>query len=296
MFMVLSGIIYILLIFVLSIKEKEIDFSDFEIQRRIEKGEKRFEKILLKKHIVPIFNRLRNFASVILAVILALSNSDFLKFSEAFWLTFGLILLAFVLSRTDFMKKISHRIFEKISPKLYAAWNFLSPKNCKRILKLNKKTAWMFYSKEEMFDFLSKHKQILAERELSWFERISNLSDKKAEDFAILRENLDILHEKDLLTPLVIDELFKSKREVFVVMDEADAEVLGVVKMSKIGEISADSKRVRTVMEREFFEVRSDKNALEVFEKMTKQGESFAILTDRSGVFVGILFIKEVLR
>jgi predicted transcriptional regulator len=79
-------------------------------------------------------------------------------------------------------------------------------------------------------------------------------------------------------------------------MDETDVEVLGVVKMSKIGEISADSKRVRTVMEREFFEVRSDKNALEVFEKMTKQGESFAILTDRSGVFVGILFVKEVLR
>mgnify|MGYP003604224327 CR=1 FL=1 len=296
MFLVLSGIIYILLIFVLSVKEKEVELSDFEIQRRIAAGEKRFEKILLKKQMVPIFNRLRNFASVILAVILALSNSDFLKFGEAFWLTFGLILLAFVLSRTDFMKKISHRIFEKISPKLYVAWNFLSPKNRKRILKLNKKPAWMFYSKEEMFDFLSKHKQILAERELSWFERISNLNDKKAEDFAILRENLDILHEKDLLTPLVIDELFKSKREVFVVMDEADTEVLGVVKMSKIGEISADSKRVRTVMEREFFEVRSDKNALEVFEKMTKQGESFAILTDQSGVFAGILFVKDILR
>ena len=285
-----------MLIFVLSVKEKEVELSDFEIQRRIAAGEKRFEKILLKKQMVPIFNRLRNFVSVILAVLLALSNSDFLRFGEAFWLTFGLILLAFVLSRTDFMKKISHRIFEKISPKLYVAWNFLSPKNRKRILKLNKKTAWMFYSKEEMFDFLSKHKQILADRELSWFERISNLSDKKAEDFAIMRDNLDILHEKDLLTPLVIDELFKSKREVFVVMDEADAEVLGVVKMSKIGEISADSKRVRTVMEREFFEVRSDKNALEVFEKMTKQGESFAILTDRSGVFVGILFVKDILR
>ena len=96
MFLVLSGIIYILLIFVLSIKEKEVELSDFEIQRRIAAGEKRFEKILLKKQMVPIFNRLRNFASVILAVLLALSNSDFLKFGEAFWLTFGLILLAFV--------------------------------------------------------------------------------------------------------------------------------------------------------------------------------------------------------
>ena len=48
MFLVLSGIIYILLIFVLSVKEKEVELSDFEIQRRIAAGEKRFEKILLK--------------------------------------------------------------------------------------------------------------------------------------------------------------------------------------------------------------------------------------------------------
>ena len=121
------------------------------------------------------------------------------------------------------------------------------------------------------------------------------MSDKKAEDFAILRENLDILHEKDLLTPLVIDELFKSKREVFVVMNEDDSEVLGVVKMEKIGEIAADSKRVRTVMERDFMVVKTGKNALEVFEKMIKQGEKFAICEDRNGEFAGILFVEDIL-
>ena len=79
-------------------------------------------------------------------------------------------------------------------------------------------------------------------------------------------------------------------------MDEDDIDVLGVVKMNKIGEISADSKRVRTVMERDFFETRSDKSALEIFEKMTKQGESFAIIKDRHREFVGILNVRDFLK
>lgn len=296
MFMVLSGVIYILLIWILSIKEKEVEFSDFEIQRRISNNEKRFEKLWLKKQIVPIFNRFRNFTSVILAVVLAVSNAQFLGFWDAIWATFGLILLAFVLSRTDFLKKNSHKLFEKLSPKLYLIWNFLKPKTRKKILNLNKSRAWMFYSKEEMFDFLGRHKQILPERELAWFERVSNLGGKTVADLMNNFENLDILHEKDLLTPLVIDELFKSRQSVFAVMDEDSSEVLGVVKMDKIAEIAGDSKRVRTVMGREFFEIRGDKNALETFEKMAKSGEKFAIVKNRQREFVGILEFSRFLK
>ena len=153
----------------------------------------------------------------------------------------------------------------------------------------------MFYSKAEMFDFLSRHKQIASEHELNWFKRISSLSEKKVSDFEICRNGLDILHEKDLLTPLVIDELFKSKQSVFVVMDEDDIEVLGVVKMTIIGEIGIDSKRVRTVMERDFRVIRGDKNALEAFEKMVKDGDKFAIVKNRKGEFSGILSVEDFL-
>ena len=296
MFLVLAGIVYLLIIFVLSIKEKEIEFSEFEIQRRISAGEKRFEKILLKKQIIPVYNRALNFISVFLAVIMSLLNSQIFSFKDAMLMTFGFILLAFILSRTDFMRFLAHKIFVKISPKLYFIWNSLSLKNRKRILKLNQKSGWMFYSKAEMFDFLSHHKQIASEHELNWFKRISSLSEKKVSDFEICRNSLDILHEKDLLTPLVIDELFKSKQSVFVVMDEDDIEVLGVVKMTIIGEIGIDSKRVRTVMERDFRVIRGDKSALEAFEKMVKDGDKFAIVKNRKGEFSGILSVEDFLR
>ena len=83
MFVFISILIYILLIFVLSIKEKEIELSDFELQRRITAGEKRYERILLKKQIVPIYNRFRNFTSVILAVILVMISATILVVAPA---------------------------------------------------------------------------------------------------------------------------------------------------------------------------------------------------------------------
>lgn len=280
----------------LSIKEKEIELSNFEIQRRIENGETRFEKVWLKKQIIPIYNYIRKCIVAVLVIILTSSNSQIFSFWEALFVTFGLSFLAYLLSRVDFLKKISHRVFKKISPKMYLIWNFLKPKTRQRILNLNKTKAWMFYSKEEMFDFLEKHKKILSERELGWFERISMLEKSTVEDFMISFDSLDILHEKDLLTPLVIDELFKSRQSVFAVMNEADEDIVGIVRMEKIAEIAEDSKRVRTLMEREFFEVQMNKNALEVFEKMLKNGEKFAIVKNRQREFVGILEFERFLN
>lgn len=289
-------VVYLALFFALSIKETEVEITEFELNRRINSGQKAAEKLLIKKRIVPIFNRFRAFASVFLAILLAVSVADFLKFTDTLLVLAGLILVGFTISRTDFARRTSKKIFAKISPKLYAIFLSLKPKTQKKIFKMGEKKGWMFYSKEEMFDFLGKHKQILAEKELNWFEKISFLAEKSVIEVASLRENLDILNEKDLLTPLVIDELFKTKQSVFVVMDESEAEVKGVVKMSKISELSGDSKRVRTVMEREFLEISSEKNALDTFEKLIKSEQNFAILKNKKGEFVGLVNLRDFIK
>ena len=38
------------------LKEKEIEFSEFELQRRIDSGDKRAEKMLNKKKFIPVYN------------------------------------------------------------------------------------------------------------------------------------------------------------------------------------------------------------------------------------------------
>lgn len=286
-------IVYVGLVFVLSIKETEVEFSEFEINRRISLGEKRFENLLIKKRMVPIFNRFRGFLSVALAVLLALILSQIFKFWDAAWLVAGLTICGFIVSRTDFAKYFSKKIFKKTSPKMYAIFSALKPKTQKKLLKMGEKKGWMFYSKAEMLDFLSRHKSILQEKELAWIEKIAFLGEKSAADLCVRAENLDILHEKDLLTPMVIDALFQSGRSVFAVMDGADSGVLGVVKMVEIAEIGGDSKRVRTVMSRDFVEIEGDISALEAAETLISSGGNFVIVKN-DGELVGILEIGDV--
>lgn len=286
-------IVYLGLVFVLSIKETEVEFSEFEINRRISLGEKRFENLLIKKRMVPIFNRFRGFLSVGLVVLLALILSQIFKFWDAAWLVAGLTICGFIVSRTDFAKHFSKKIFKKTSPKMYAIFSTLKPKTQKKLLKMGEKKGWMFYSKAEMLDFLSRHKSVLQEKELAWIEKIAFLGEKSAADLCVRAENLDILHEKDLLTPMVIDALFQSGRSVFAVMDGADSEVLGVVKMVEIAEIGGDSKRVRTVMSRDFVEIEGDISALEAAETLISSGGNFVIVKN-DGELVGILEIGDV--
>ena len=44
------------MLIVFSLKEKEVDFSEFELQRRIDAGDKRAEKMLNKKKFAPVYN------------------------------------------------------------------------------------------------------------------------------------------------------------------------------------------------------------------------------------------------
>ena len=78
--LLISIFFLVLMLIVFSLKEKEVDFSEFELQRRIDAGDKRAEKMLNKKKFAPVYNYfLRYFgcALMILSVVLFAKVVDF---------------------------------------------------------------------------------------------------------------------------------------------------------------------------------------------------------------------------
>ena len=60
--LIFTYIIFVLFIIViLGAKENEIEFSEFELNRRIDSGDNRASKMLAKKQLIPIMNRIRHF-------------------------------------------------------------------------------------------------------------------------------------------------------------------------------------------------------------------------------------------
>ena len=161
----------------------------------------------------------------------------------------------------------------------------------------NKKQPWAFYSKEELLHFLEKHRQILDKNEQKWIEKIFELKEGDALEKGISSEKMAIIHANDLLTPLIIDELFKTKQNIFPVMDSEETSVKGVIFLEDITKIdSSDSKKAQKVMREDFFSLKSDISALDAFEKMISKDKNYAILLEKNGDLAGIVNLTDFIR
>lgn len=299
--LIFTYIIFVLFIIViLGAKENEIEFSEFELNRRIDSGDNRASKMLAKKQLIPIMNRIRHFIVMFLAiVVISIVSSLFVLYQAILISVVTFIVIAMIL-KTKVLDSVSIYINKKTLPFIYRLYNASTEKNKKRIIRFfgRKKQPWSFYSKEELLFFLEKHHQVLSDSERIWIERILKISQKDSIlDIALDDQKIAILHSNDILTPLVIDELFKTKQQYFVVMDEQEIEVRGIVAIEDIVAITGeDSKKAKEVMRSNFLEIKSDKKCLDVLEKMLAKNSNFAVITRKNGDLAGVVHINNFLK
>ena len=294
----LSIIFLILMLITFSLKEKEIEFSEFEIQRRIDIGDKRAEKMLNKKRFVPVYNYFLRYFGCICMILSIISLSKAFNFYQSAVICFMAFLILKGILKSGVLAKFSVVINRKIIPVFSGIYFAQSSRMQNRISKLvNKKQPCTFYSKDELLDFLSKHRRILDENEQKWLEKIFKLNEKSVLEIGIPSEKMAIIHDDELLTPLIINELFKTKQNIFPVMNKNEDRVKGVIFLNDITKIdSSDSKKAQKVMREDFFSLKLDISALDAFEKMISKDKNYAILLEKNGDLAGIVNLTDFIR
>ena len=294
----LSIFFFILMLIIFSLKEKEIEFSEFEIQRRIDIGDKRAEKMLNKKKFAPVYNYFLRYFGCICMILSIISLSKVFDFYKSAMICFVSFLISKGILKSGALLNIASKINRKTIPifgGIYFAQNLRIQNRLSKMA--NKKQPWAFYSKEELLHFLEKHRQILDKNEQKWIEKIFELKEGSALDKGISSEKMAIIHANDLLTPLIIDELFKTKQNIFPVMDSEETSVKGVIFLEDITKIdSSDSKKAQKVMREDFFSLKSDISALDAFEKMISKDKNYAILLEKNGDLAGIVNLTDFIR
>ncbi len=281
-----------------SLKEKEIEFSEFEIQRRIDIGDKRAEKMLNKKRFVLVYNYFLRYFGCICMILSIISLSKAFDFYQSAVICFMAFLISKGILKSGVLAKFSVVINRKIIPVFSGIYFAQSSRMQNRILKLvNKKQPCTFYSKDELLDFLSKHRRILDENEQKWLEKIFKLNEKSVLEIGISSEKMAIIHDDELLTPLIINELFKTKQNIFPVMNKNEDRVKGVIFLNDITKIdSSDSKKAQKVMREDFFSLKLNISALDAFEKMISKDKNYAILLEKNNDLAGIVNLTDFIR
>lgn len=296
--LVISVICLILMLIIFSLREKEVEFSEFELQRRINSGDKRAEKMLNKKKFVPVYNYFLQYFGCAIMIVSVISLSKVFDFWKSIVICFVVFLISKGILKSGILNRISSQINRKIIPIANGIYFAQNIKTQNRLSKMaNKKQPWSFYSKEELLFFLANHKRILTENEQKWIEKIFELEEKTILEVGVSSEKMAIIHDNDLLTPLVIDELFKTKQKIFPVMNEKENKVKGVIFLEDITKIdSSDSKKAQKVMHEEFLSIKPNLSALVALEKILSKGENYAILLERNGDLSGIVNLVDFIR
>ena len=294
----LSIFFFILMLITFSLKEKEIEFSEFEIQRRIDIGDKRAEKMLNKKKFAPVYNYFLRYFGCICMILSIISLSKVFDFYKSAMICFVSFLISKGILKSGVLLNIASKINQKTIPifdGIYFAQNLRIQNRLSKMA--NKKQPWAFYSKEELLYFLEKHRQILDKNEQKWIEKIFEFKDETALEKGISSDKMAIIHANDLLTPLIIDGLFKTKQNIFPVMNSEENSVKGVIFLEDITKIdSSDSKKAQKVMREDFFSLKSDINALDAFEKMISKDKNYAILLEKNSDLAGIVNLTDFIR
>ena len=122
--LIFTYIIFVLFIIViLGAKENEIEFSEFELNRRIDSGDNRASKMLAKKQLIPIMNRIRHFIVMFLAiVVISIVSSLFVLYQAILISVVTFIVIAMIL-KTKVLDSVSIYINKKTLPFIYRLYN-----------------------------------------------------------------------------------------------------------------------------------------------------------------------------
>lgn len=295
MFISLSVLVLICLIFSFAMRAETTNISDFELKRRIKLGDKRAENLLLKKQWTPGLNFILKCFSVAFIVLFVLCLSQEFSFLYVFVISGISLLAAAFLSSFKLTKRISNEIFKKVEPRIAGFYSGLSEKTKRRIARNDKqKPNQIFYSKEELTEVIKKSHNILSSSEGEWMSDIFAKSNQKISQIMKPKEALKIIHQTDFLGPLLIDELHQTGQKIFLVTDKTETKVQGILSLEKVSNLDNKTSQIaKNVMKREFETANENEESLDIFKRMILDGTNFRIINDENEELVGILELKD---
>lgn len=298
MLMFFSGLVFIFIILFFAMRADDVFITEFELNRRVERGDRRAEKLLLKKQLTPSYNFVIKASLVTFSIILVLLISEITEPLRAFFITVGLVAVASLIARSSLVFKISKEIFGYLKPYLLAVYQRLGEKTKRRIIKENKQRSHpVFYSKEELMQIIGSNDQkALSNNEIAWLGLVLRASNGVVSEIMTAKDDLRIIHQMELLGPLIIDEIHKTGQDKFVVTQKDENEIVGVISIEKVSSLDDKTSQIaKNIMEREFMTLEDGQNSLEAFAEMIKSGSDFAIVK-RGAEFVGVVRIADFIE
>lgn len=287
------------LLIVLGIQPDVPSHSQFELQRRSKKGDKKADIYLRQqKFLCDIISLQRVLASLLLVILTVISVNLFhwiigLMSSMIIALEIGAV------ARIRLWQKYSQQLYEKYELQilaiierrqlLFSLIRSVSPMvNGSRVVE----------SKDELLEIVAHSSRVFSANEKKLINSGLKFNDMKIEDVMTPRSMIEAVSADEFLGPLVLDDLHKKDHSRFPVIQGDIDHIVGMLRIQDLLTIDRTSKsyRAEKVMSRDIYYIDKDQTLSYALAAFLKTQHHLFIVINEIRETVGLLSLGDVME
>lgn len=217
------------------------------------------------------------------------------------WLTAsGIFFLAFIVLTQIYLKPFGLRLLAALSNPLLALTQALKPVTLPlgRMLDHFIASEPVTLTKSDlsrMVEEVSVDDTDLSEEELRIIRQALSFGDKTVHDVMTPWSVVSMIKENEILTPIVLDELYKSGHRRFPVRSDDGKETVGLLYMSDIISITNRPPLAKDLMHTPVVFVNEDRELDHALQAFLKSKQHMFVVVNASAEAVGLLTIDDVI-
>lgn len=298
LFFIIETILIFLIVGVRSVRLQPINMTEHELKRRV-KAKDEDAKHQLRKHVaLSDLATLRQISETILVVILVICTVNKLGWLIGALSSVAVLLLINTISRLRLVTSIVQKIQNKYEIKLLQFVETAQPVlRFVRLPNTQPVEEFVLHSKEELLHIIEGSKGTLSQDERDLLTHAMTLQTQPVKDVMTPRSAISTVKSKELLGPLVLDDLHKTGHSRFPVIQNDIDHVVGMLYVQDL--LTLDTKRSVTVqkaMDAHVYYIHEDQTLEHALAAFLRTHHHLFIVVNEFRETVGVLSLEDVVE
>lgn len=295
-FLAVEALLFFLIVALRAVRINQSGLTTYELKRRAKSRDEEAKLNLRKEKAITDLATLRYIKDTVLVVILVIFTVWELGWFIGLLTSVALLLLANVIARLGFVVNLVQKLYNKYELKILSAVEKLGP-GLKYLRTPNLQPAgdFVLHSKEELVHLIDNSQEVLSKDEKGLLTSALGFKQKPVKDVMTPKSAVQTIDKKELLGPLVLDDLHKAGHSRIPVIHRDIDHVVGILYVQDL--LTIDSKKSVTVekaMESRVFYINQDQTLEHALAAFLRTHHHLFIVVNEFQETVGILSLEDV--
>lgn len=299
LFLVVETLLLAALVAVRSVVLYRSELTPFELKRRAKiKGDTSAKYDLRRHHAVVDLVALRYIKEAVIIIIIVIFNVAVLGWLLGGLLSLILLLFANVIASWRFVINVIQRLYNAQEPKLLQLAEKAHP--VLQYLQLpttQPSNDFVLHSREELLHLVENAQDVLTQNEKHLLSHAMTFQSRPVKDVMTPKSSIASIKSKELIGPLVLDDLHKSGHSRFPVVTSDIDHVVGILHIQDM--LTLDNKKSVTAqkaMDPHVHYIHEDQTLEHALAAFLRTHRHLFIVVNEFRETVGILSLEDVLE